>query len=161
MTLADLGAAQASDAIVVTWETVSELDNRGFNLARDVGSRAGCQAERIPDPVAVAGQHRGLRYTWEDHAGLETGVTYWYWLEDLDTGGNLTRHEPISVDYVTPNTVGLAAFGGVAAAAGSALGGLAVLALAALGGVATRRAKVKQHGLAGFNGLVVGPASIR
>ena len=34
VTLADFGAVQQGDAVVVTWETTTELENQGFNLYR-------------------------------------------------------------------------------------------------------------------------------
>ena len=36
VTMADFSAAQTGDAVLLTWETVSELENRGFNLYRGV-----------------------------------------------------------------------------------------------------------------------------
>ncbi|MCB0236085.1 MAG: hypothetical protein KDG58_18010, partial [Anaerolineae bacterium] len=38
--LADFGAAAQTDHILVTWETVSEIDNAGFNLYRSTSDAA-------------------------------------------------------------------------------------------------------------------------
>ena len=40
VTLADFSAVQTGDPVVLTWETNSELHNRGFNLYRGVSSTA-------------------------------------------------------------------------------------------------------------------------
>ena len=65
VTLADFHAAQAGDAILVSWETVSELTNQGFNLYRNT----------TPDPVGellayvpsqAPGSTQGFVYTYTD-----------------------------------------------------------------------------------------------
>jgi hypothetical protein len=147
VTLVDFSAAQSGDAIVVTWETATELNNRGFNLWRSTspaGTRIKLNNTLIPSQSqGLPGS--GFQYTWPDSRDLVPGTTYHYWLEDLDANGTLTPHEPVSVAYVSaPNWVGLvsfAGFAGASAAPGPALDGLAALALAvaALGGVAWRK----------------------
>ncbi len=145
MTLADFDAAQASDAIMITWETDSELNNLGFNLWRGT-SEAGpdVKLNETLIPSQSQGSSGGFTYTWEDRQDLVNGVTYWYWLDDLDVNGALTRHAPASVVYAEPNAVGLAELSGVASpemAQGVGLAGLVGLALFALGGVALRRGR--------------------
>jgi autotransporter-associated beta strand protein len=144
VTLASFEAAQAPDAamIVVTWETTTELNNRGFNVwrgATSAGPDVKLNDTLIPsDSQGLPGS--GFTYTWEDSKDLVPGTTYYYWLEDLDTNDNLTLHpEPVSVTYdAAPTAVTLNGLSAVPAAI-PALGGLAAVALAALGGVALRR----------------------
>jgi hypothetical protein len=109
VTLASFEAAQATDMIVVTWETASELNNRGFNLWR--GASAAGPDIKLNDTV-IPSQSQGLpvsdfSYTFEDSKDLVPGTTYYYWLEDLDTNDTLTRHEPVSVSYAAPTAVRL------------------------------------------------------
>jgi hypothetical protein len=110
VTLASFEAAQATDTIMVTWVTLSELDNRGFNVWRGT-SPAGPDI-KLNDTM-IPSQSPGLpvsdfTYTFEDSKDLVPGTTYYYWLEDLDTNDRLTLHpEPISVAYAAPTAVRL------------------------------------------------------
>ncbi|HSN75301.1 MAG TPA: hypothetical protein VL334_09500 [Anaerolineae bacterium] len=108
VTLADFSAAQVNDAILVTWETVSELNNRGFNLYRGT-SEAGpdIQLNGALIPSQSQGSPSGFIYTWEDRRELTPGTTYYYWLEDVDLAGVVTRHGPVSAVYQTPTAVTL------------------------------------------------------
>ncbi len=149
ITLASMTAASQPDAIEVTWDTVSEVANAGFNLYRDI-SDAGPGVKLNEDliPSQGSGSPEGYHYVYLDSADLAPNTTYWYWLEDVSTSGVATRHEPISVLYEgEPTAVTLAAFGGASAAGpalrlaqDAALAGLAALAaLAASGWLARRR----------------------
>jgi hypothetical protein len=33
------------------------------------------------------------------------GVTYYYWLQDVDLSGALTMHGPVSVDFTVPTAL--------------------------------------------------------
>ncbi len=138
--LASMTATGQADAVEVTWDTVSEVANAGFNLYRDI-SDAGPGVKLNEDliPSQGSGSPEGYHYVYLDSADLAPNTTYWYWLEDVSTSGVATRHEPISVLYEgEPTAVTLAAFGG-ARAAGPALIGLAALAALAVAGVARRK----------------------
>ncbi|MFN2169399.1 MAG: S8 family serine peptidase, partial [Anaerolineae bacterium] len=90
-------AAEAQDgAIQVTWETVEEIDNLGFDLYRATsrdGARTQLNDTLIPNQVAP-GSPTGAVYTWLDD-DVEAGLTYYYWLEDVDASGAITRHGPV------------------------------------------------------------------
>ncbi|HRI57271.1 MAG TPA: hypothetical protein PK170_09260, partial [Anaerolineae bacterium] len=143
VTLAGFEAQQQGDAVQVSWETVSELDNLGFNLYRGV-SPDGWERQ-LNDaliPSQAPGSSGGYSYTWEDRAGLVSGQTYYLWLEDVDLNGATTLHGPVSVEVVTPTAVTL---GGVSASPGldtlhystaAALPALSWLAVVAGAGVA-------------------------
>ena len=106
VTLADFSAAQTGDAVLLTWETASELNNRGFNLYRGTDPSApDRQLNETLIPSQSPGNPGGFIYTWEDRADLAPGTTYFYWVEDVDMNGVATRHGPVSVDYSVPTAV--------------------------------------------------------
>lgn len=139
VSMANITAEAQAAGVVVAWETVSELDNAGFNIYRG-GSDAGpwVKANAALVPAAAPGSAQGHLYSWTDTAAV-AGQTYFYMLEDVALDGSLTRHAPVSVSVVGPNAVSLADFGATAATATPALVGLATVALAALAGVGLRR----------------------
>jgi len=110
VTLADFSAVQQGDFVLLTWETNSELGNRGFNLYRGVdpaGPDRQLNAALIPSQSP--GSPSGFIYTWEDRADLTPGTTYTYWVEDVDISGAATMHGPVSATYQVPTAVTLAA----------------------------------------------------
>ncbi|MFZ2359983.1 MAG: hypothetical protein WA040_11635, partial [Anaerolineae bacterium] len=117
ITLAEFSAAQQGDAVQVSWETVSELDNAGFNLYRSE-SAAGPQTLLTYLPASSPGGTAGAAYAYEDRAGLTPGQSYYYWLEDVAISGATTLHGPVSVDFTAPTAVTL---DGVAASPAAAL----------------------------------------
>jgi len=138
VTMADFSAAQTGDAVLLTWETNSELENRGFNLYRGVDPSApDRQLNETLIPSQSQGNPGGFIYTWEDRADLTPGTTYFYWVEDVDIYGTATRHGPVSVDYGAPTAVRLVDAGAVATLPWAMpLAGAGLLALA---GLAARR----------------------
>jgi hypothetical protein len=99
------------DAILVTWETATELDNSGFNLWRgtsEFGPDIQLNATLIPSQGP--GSPGGFIYTWEDRYNLVSTTTYYYWLDSVDFAGVSTRHGPVNVTYDPPTAVGLAGF---------------------------------------------------
>jgi hypothetical protein len=142
VTLADFSAVQQGDAVLLTWETNSELDNRGFNLYRGT-SDAGPdrQLNEALIPSQSPGNPGGFVYTWEDHAGLQAGTTYFYWVEDVDGNGATTMHGPVSVDFTVPTAVTLGDLNASPAAASALpVAGVLLALLAQLAGVwAVRR----------------------
>jgi len=133
ITLADFGATQTGDAVVLTWETATELNNRGFNLYRGVSPSApDRQLNETLIPSQSQGNPGGFVYTWEDRADLVSGTTYFYWVEDVDIYGTATRHGPVSVDYNAPTALRLLDAGAAAAPPGAwPVVGAGLLALAA------------------------------
>ncbi len=139
VTLADLRAEAQSDHVLVTWETVSEANNQGFNLYRSTSpDAAGEKINAALIPSQAPGSAQGAVYTWQD-AGVTAGTTYYYTLEDLDLSGAASLHGPVSVVFQAPTAVTL---GNLAAnpaglpaslplGAASAAAGLAALLVAA------------------------------
>ncbi len=109
VTLADFYAEQEGDHIRITWATVTEMDNAGFNLYRSTSP--GVLGERLNAaliPAQAPGSTLGFTYTFDDFS-VTPGQTYWYTLEDVDFSGLTTRHGPVSaVVVVAPTSVALA-----------------------------------------------------
>ncbi|HSN77593.1 MAG TPA: right-handed parallel beta-helix repeat-containing protein [Anaerolineae bacterium] len=135
--LAGFSAEAQSDQVLVNWETVSEIDNLGFNLWRGVspdGPDTQLNASLIPSQAP--GSTLGYSYAWTDQTDLVAGTTYFYWLEDVDANGEVTRHGPVSATFSAPTAVTLSELSANPAAVGSAAWGLPAL-LASLAAAAT------------------------
>ena len=135
VTLASFEAQGSVDRVTVSWETVSEAGNAGFNLYRSTDPD-GPRTLLGYTPSQAPGSTAGLAYSYEDLA-VQAGQTYWYWLEDVSLSGATTLHGPVSATVQAPTAVTLS---GISAspAASPALPWL--LAAAAAGaGLALRR----------------------
>jgi hypothetical protein len=107
--LASFTATSSGDHNTLTWVTVSELRNLGFNLWR--GASAGAPTDKLNTdviPSQAPGGTDGFAYTYDDQTIVD-GTDYYYWLEDVDLNGAVTRHGPVSasVTGVAPNAVRL------------------------------------------------------
>ena len=94
VTLVSFTARPRRDSILLRWETATELDNLGFHLYRaesPEGARTRLNADLIPS--RNPGSPAGAVYTWRDR-GAQPGVTYYYWLADVDVRGTTTLHGP-------------------------------------------------------------------
>ena len=138
--LATFTAAEQDGAIMVAWDTFSELDNAGFNLYRATSTgELGVKLNAALIPSQGPNSQEGFSYSYTDAADLTPGATYYYRLQDVSSGGATTLHDPVDVTYGgAPNAVGLAVFGADAAPAALSFAALALTALAA---VAARRRK--------------------
>jgi hypothetical protein len=97
--LARFEARAEGAAIALEWETVSEVDNLGFNLYR-AESQDGVPVQ-INDgiiPSQVLGAPLGAIYQFRDETALP-GTTYYYWLEDVDIHGKSMYHGPVTAAY--------------------------------------------------------------
>ena len=143
VTLAEFSAGQQGDAVLLTWETNSELNNRGFNLYRGTSAAApDRQLNETLIPSQSQGNPGGFIYTWEDRADLVPGTAYFYWVEDVDINGAATMHGPVSVDYMVPTAVTLSGIQASPAAAGPVaplVGTLLALLAPLAGALAVRR----------------------
>ncbi|MCB0201390.1 MAG: CSLREA domain-containing protein [Anaerolineae bacterium] len=107
VTLASFDAAAQADHVLVTWETVSELENSGFNLYRTETTDPPSAADLLAFvPSQGPGSAQGFFYSHEDY-DVTTGHAYWYWLEDVDFSGITTMHGPVSVVFTGPTAVTL------------------------------------------------------
>ncbi|MFZ1473614.1 MAG: hypothetical protein WAV79_11870, partial [Anaerolineae bacterium] len=122
--LADFSAFQSGEAMRVSWETVSEVGNLGFNLWRGTSPNApDVQLNSSLIPSQAPGSSQGFIYEWLDAANLVNNTTYFYWLEDVDIAGVVTRHGPISAAFAAPTAVRLTEAGRV----GRGFDGMSVL----------------------------------
>jgi len=94
VTLESFVANLMLEGVEVTWETVSELDNLGFNLYRataEIGGQPATDAwirlNTTLIPSAAPGSPSGYVYEWRDEDASRAG-DYYYRLEGVDLGGN-------------------------------------------------------------------------
>jgi hypothetical protein len=128
VTLAGFDATAQPDHVLVSWETVSETGNAGFNLYRsETPDGPGQMLNTALIPSQNPGATAGAAYAWQDFAVQPDGTVY-YWLEDVSLAGATTMHGPVSVDFVTPTAVTLGRVQASPAAALPALSWLAVVA---------------------------------
>jgi hypothetical protein len=100
--LLSFAARPRDSAIVVRWETASEIDNAGFNLYRATsleGEKTRLNGNLIPSKVPP-GSTLGAVYGWLDRQ-IVGGTVYYYWLEDVDIYGRATLHGPVKVKALT------------------------------------------------------------
>lgn len=85
--------------IIITWDTVSEIDTAGFNLWRSKVENG--EYTRINPCLIKAGgdASKGAHYSYADKTA-RVGVTYYFKLEDIDTQGRSTLHGPVSATLV-------------------------------------------------------------
>jgi hypothetical protein len=98
ITLVSFDAMPQGDAIIITWETASEINNLGFDLFR-AESPEGPQVQLNQDliPSQAPGSPTGATYDYLDQT-VTPDVVYYYWLEDVDIYGTRTRHGPIQTE---------------------------------------------------------------
>jgi hypothetical protein len=139
VTLASFDAQAMLDHILLSWETVSEMNNAGFNLYRSASPAA-------PDellayvPSQAPGSTQGAAYSFED-TEVSAGQTWYYWLEDVDLNGATSLHGPVSATLQAPTAVTLAALQADAANPASVTpwGAMAAALIAAAGVLGVRR----------------------
>jgi hypothetical protein len=138
VTLANFTAEAQAGQVLVSWETVSEIDNAGFNLYRS-DSATGPQALLDYTPSQAPGSTQGAAYSYVD-AAVDAGRTYWYWLEDVNLAGATTLHGPVSATVQAPTAVKVAGFEAAAGSTKPAAGFVLAAGLAAAaGGLIWRR----------------------
>lgn len=92
--LASFDAEPDDDSILVTWETGLETDNAAFVLFREVAGTG--EYKQVSGLIASEGSAScGASYSFTDY-NAERGITYSYWLVDIDTSGNWAAHGPAS-----------------------------------------------------------------
>ncbi len=90
-------AEWTKDGVLVRWSTASEINNVGFRLLR--GHQAPSGRERLelltPQVIPPAGTELyGADYEFLDESAQPGSVLYYY-LEDIDLLGGVTRHPPV------------------------------------------------------------------
>jgi hypothetical protein len=103
VTVEALSATAEDDVVLVSWRTVSEIGNIGFNLWRS-DAPDGPWTLLAFVPSQAPGAAAGAQYQVIDD-GVQAGRTYWYRLQDMDAAGNGNFHGPVSVTLDAPTVV--------------------------------------------------------
>jgi fibronectin-binding autotransporter adhesin len=92
--LARFEARRSGQVVVLAWETATEIKNAGFRVLRQEsdGQLTNLTPRLIP-PGSAGGELGGAHYTFTDQSAPREATLYW--LEDVDTLGNATRHGPV------------------------------------------------------------------
>jgi hypothetical protein len=93
--LSSFTATPSNRAVILEWQTASEIDTTGFNLYRaaaEDGAYTKINAALIP---AKGSSTEGAAYEFVDK-DVKNRKTYWYKLEDVDLNGTSTMHGPIT-----------------------------------------------------------------
>lgn len=138
ITLGAFSAEQQGSAVLLTWETLSEVDNTGFHLYRSEGSGSRVRLNDRLIPSQAPGGTQGARYEWRDRE-IEVGTRYEYWLEDVSVSGLRTLHGPVGLTIDLPTALRLSALQSRGSGAGLPLLGGLVLLLPVVVGLGRRR----------------------
>lgn len=109
--LESLDATAKDGGIAITWKTALEWQNVGFYLYRSDASQE--EPQRLTDdliPSTIPCSVLGAEYTYWDETA-QPGVTYVYWLENVDVFDQSTRHGPVVVPSGVQHTVHLPLLG--------------------------------------------------
>ncbi len=91
VTLKSFDAAQKSGKVTLTWNTMLELNNDGFEIERRIGNGS-YQKIAFVDSKAPGGNGDAYSYSFDDNTALPKGVTY-YRLKQIDFDGRATYSE--------------------------------------------------------------------
>ncbi len=135
VTLAAFDAQPDGAGVLVTWQTVSEIDNAGFNLYRTGSASAQPEPAHLLSyvPSQAPGSTQGAFYSYFD-GDVEPSQTYWYWLEDVSLSGTTTLHGPVSATVQAPTGVTLSGISASPAAGSMPAAGVLLALLAPLAG---------------------------
>ena len=91
--LSQFQALPGDGSVTIVWNTESEIDTAGFNIYR--AKEGSTEMEKINDSLipAKGSATAGAEYEYSDD-DVKNGVTYIYQLEDVDTNGVATEHQP-------------------------------------------------------------------
>jgi hypothetical protein len=139
VTLASFTATPQDGGILIAWETAIEIDTVGFNLYRSTlpgGPYVKLNGTLIPSQAP--GSISGATYAWLDE-DAESGITYYYKLEDIEVGGKRTFHGPIAAQSGGPTALVLRSFAVRGSPAAALLALLAVCGLSSMWWMRKRR----------------------
>jgi subtilisin family serine protease len=84
------------------WVTVSEMNNLGFNIWRGISPKEPTvKLNKTMIPSCSPGGTQGCSYSYLDtlpRVSSRTPSVYYYWIEDIDLNGTITRHGPAGTD---------------------------------------------------------------
>lgn len=93
--------SQGGVAILVTWETASEVKMSHFYVQRALSEEG--EYQRISGIITAVGGIVGALYEYTD-ADVEMGITYYYRLEAVESGGHRDFHGPVPAVLSSPAT---------------------------------------------------------
>jgi hypothetical protein len=104
VTLSSFTAAYAAQTPTIYWTTQSESNNSGWNLYR-------AESENYADAFCINNQliagagttSEPTNYSYNDFYPVQTGQTYWYWLESVEIDGKTESYGPITLDIPNEN----------------------------------------------------------
>jgi hypothetical protein len=105
VSLSEFEAAWQKDSVAVDWTTTMEVDTIGFHVWRSTSADG--DYVKVSDALihsADPGANTGGSYHFED-AQAKVGTTYFYKLEEVETGGATNWYGPVSTGEVTPTSV--------------------------------------------------------
>jgi hypothetical protein len=85
--LVSMSTHNEREYIEIRWETSLEQETRGFNIYRGTGTSQNPVRINEVEIAAYGGSGQINQYDFPDYA-VETNVTYYYYLEDIDINGN-------------------------------------------------------------------------
>lgn len=103
VTVEAFSATTENGVVLLSWRTVSEIGNVGFNLWRS-DAPDGPWTLLAFVPSQSPGAAAGAAYHMVDD-GVQAGQTYWYRLQDMDAAGYGSFHGPVSVTLDAPTVV--------------------------------------------------------
>ncbi len=110
--LAAFSAAWNVSEVQVDWVTTLEVDTAGFNVWRsETEDGKYVQANDSLIPTAAPGSTSGGTYTFTD-SGVVPGTTYFYKLEEIETGAVHNWYGPVEAAASTPSQVTLSGLTG-------------------------------------------------
>ena len=89
--LANFNAVSKSGKVSLTWETLQEVENDGFEIQRRVGTGK-YETVAFVDSKVTGGTGSGTTYSFDDNAPIAKGVTY-YRLRQVDLNGQAAFSE--------------------------------------------------------------------
>ena len=82
------------DGVELRWETASEEENLGFDIYRQFGETMDCINNEIIEGAGTTLEPQSYSFIDKD---VQSGMSYTYWLEQVDFSGNTERFGPVSV----------------------------------------------------------------
>lgn len=101
VTLVSFTATPQGQAVLLQWETASEVNMLGFTVWRAESAEG--DSVPISDLIPAEGDIVGAVYQYTD-ADVEPGRTYFYWLEAVEVTGASAFHGPVSATVPLPAT---------------------------------------------------------
>ncbi|MBI5375601.1 MAG: DUF1566 domain-containing protein [Candidatus Schekmanbacteria bacterium] len=102
VSLTTFKARQKGKKVIVNWETALEIDNEGFNILR--ASSVDGKYVKINDEMirAKGNSLNGREYQFKDN-NIKAGKKYYYKIEDINTHGTITSHNPVEIQITGKN----------------------------------------------------------